>query len=600
MEKFASFALKTGAQSVNAVSGNCSLAVETAADIMRLGGNAFDACAAAGLALQVVEPHQCGLGGEVVALLQSAGRDRPSVLCGQGTAPTGATLERYRREGLTTIPGQGLMAAVVPGAFDAWMILLREFGTMRLREVMAPALRFAHDGFAINDRASLAISRSERMFRTKWPSSAAVFLSNGRAPAPGERLENRALAATYQRILKEAEQSSSSREAQIEAARNGFYRGFVAEEIDRFVRSNPDIDDSGDARTGCLCANDLADWTATFEEPLEFAFDGFSVYKPGPWAQGPAMLQVLALLADVDIGHDGSYGPEFIHLFVEASKLGYADREAWYGDPRFVNVPITTLLSEAYTAERRRLIQNSANNELRPGCPDGIVPRMPHLPDQASSSTSAPRQTTASAEPVGGNTSQINVLDRFGNMISASSSGGWLTGSPIIASLGFALSTRGQMFWLQESLASSLAPGKRPRTTLSPTLVGKDGVPVAAFGCRGADKADQWNAQFLVHRIRHRMSVEASLRAPHFYSAHWPTSTAPRRAYLGRLHISDAIDDRAATFLTDRGHVVDRRTFKKDSPLDSDYCVCVVARDEDGVLAAVAPTDPGAGALLDS
>jgi gamma-glutamyltranspeptidase/glutathione hydrolase len=577
-----------------AVSGNSVIAANVAFDVLASGGNAFDAAAAAGLALQVVEPHQCGLGGEAVALLHVRGRDRPVVVCGQGVAPATATTERYRREGLTVIPGAGLMAAVVPGAFDAWMIMLRDFGSMSLRDVMQPALSFAERGFAINPQISKAISKGASLFRSSWPSSAAIFLPDDAVPPVGALLANPVLARTYARLLREAEQASPARETQIEAARARFYRGFIAEAVDKFVRRTPDVDNAGIARNGLLTGDDMAAWSATVEPAVTYRFRELLVHKAGPWSQGPVMLQVLAILKNSDIASLDPGGAAFVHLFVEAAKLAYADREAWYGDPGFVDVPMEYLLSDAYNDGRRRMIADTASDELRPGSPPGRRPVLPAFQERPAVAKHAEKRAVSAPEPVGGNTSQINVSDRFGNMVSASASGGWLTGSPIIPELGFALSSRGQMFWLQDGLASSLAPRKRPRTTLSPTLVSREGVPITAFGCRGTDKSDQWNAQFVLRRLDHAMSLDDALSAPNFYSEHWPVSTSPRHACKRKLNVSDGFDEATVADLRDRGHIVPPRS-PRGSALD--YCVCAVSREGPNIETAIAPSDPTGGAF---
>jgi len=555
------------------------------------GGNAFDAAAAAGLALQVLEPHQCGLGGEAVAILQPYRRN-PIVICGQGVAPAAATTERYRREGLSVVPGAGLMASVVPGCFDAWMLMLRDFGSMSLREIMQPALALAEHGFAVNQQISRAIAKGESLFRSKWPSSAAVFLPGNSVPTVGASFANPTLARTYTRLLREAEQAGSGRERQIEAARKAFYRGFVAEAVDAFVRRTPDVDGAGTARFGLLTADDMAAWRATTERAVTYQYGDLLVHKAGPWSQGPVMLQMLAILKNTDIADLDPAGAAFVHLFVEAAKLAYADREAWYGDPDFVEVPMQRLLSASYNETRRRLITDVASRDLRPGSPHGQPPKLPVFQDPPPTPASAEKRAVPAAEPAGGNTSQINISDRFGNMVSASGSGGWLIGSPVIPELGFCLSTRGQMFWLQDGLASSIAPRKRPRTTLSPTLVSRGTVPMIAFGCRGADKSDQWNAQFLLRHLDRAMSVGDALAAPNFYSEHWPVSTSPRQAHNRKVNLSDGFDEAAIADLRERGHLIPPK-----SPRALDYCVCAVERMGSRIKAAIAPSDPTGGAL---
>ena len=336
------------------------------------GGNAFDAAVATAFTLQVVEPHLNGPGGDVPVIVYDTRRGKPEVICGQGPAPAGATIAHYRREGLALVPGTGLLAACVPGTFETWMLLLRDYGTLSLREVLSPAIGYAQSGHPLVERANATIATVADLFRTHWPTSAAVYLPDNTVPPTGTLFANPTLAATYLRILKEAESGGSDRTAQIERARASWSRGFVAEAIDRFCRTQEIMDASGMRHRGILAADDLARWTPRVEAPLTYDYGRYTVCKTGPWGQGPAMLQQLALLKGFDLDPLDPTGADFIHLQVECAKLAFADREAFYGDPDFVDVPTATLLSDAYNAGRRKLVQHTASLELRPGSIEGF------------------------------------------------------------------------------------------------------------------------------------------------------------------------------------------------------------------------------------
>jgi len=335
------------------------------------GGNAFDAACATAFTLQVVEPHLNGPGGDVPVILFDVRKGRPEVVCGQGPAPAAATIAHYRSLGLDMMPGTGLLAACVPGMFDTWMTLLRDYGTMRLADVLAPAIFYAGEGHPLVERANATIATVEKLFREHWPTSAAVYLRDGKVPATGTLFTNPAIADTYTRVLREAA-GPGSREQEIERARKVWSQGFVAEAIDRFCRSQEIMDTSGKRNRGVLTGQDMARWQATIELPLTYQYGRYTVCKPGPWAQGPVMLQQLALLKGFRLDGLDVTGAEFIHTVVEASKLAFADREKFYGDPEFEQIPIETLLSDAYNDERRKLIHHTASLELRPGSVDGF------------------------------------------------------------------------------------------------------------------------------------------------------------------------------------------------------------------------------------
>ncbi len=553
------------------------LASQVGMMVLEKGGNAFDAAVAAGFMLQVVEPHMNGIGGDAVILIRPKGADLPIVVCGQGVAPAGATIEHYRREGLDLVPGTGLLAAVVPGAFDAWMQILRDYGTMTLAEVMMPAINYARNGYPLITGVTNAIAGVAELFLKEWPTSAAVYMPDGKVPAPGTLFTNRALADTYARILREASAAGADRERQIEAARAAFYKGFVAEEIEKFVTRTEVMDASGQRHRGVLTAADLATWQASYEAPVTYDYRGYTVCKAGPWSQGPVLLQLLALLKEFDVASLDTVGPDFVHLLVEAKKLAYADRDAWYGDPNAVDVPLATLLSDAYNDARRKLIGDTASRELRPGSPDGRTPKMPAFkvgvaavaagvgePARVeqesydrSGGAAALAGSRAARGPAEGDTCHLDVIDREGNMVAATPSGGWLQSSPVIPSLGFCLGTRAQMFWLQEGLPTSLAPGRRPRTTLTPTMALKDGKPYLAFGSPGGDNQDQWIAQFFLRHVEHRLNLQAAIDAPMLQSEHWPNSFYPRQAFPAKVVLEGRFPKATIDELRRRGHEVE-------------------------------------------
>ncbi len=523
------------------------------------GGNAFDAGVAAAFTLQVVEPHLNGPGGDVPAIVYDARRGKPEVICGQGPAPVGATIAHYRGLGLDMVPGTGLLAACVPGTFDAWMLLLRDYGTLRLADVLVPAIGYASEGHPLLERASATIATVEALFREHWPTSAAIYLPGGKVPAPGTMFTNRRLAETYARILREAEAAGSDRERQIERARKIWSQGFVAEAVDRFCRTEV-MDVSGSPHAGVLTGADMACWHARVEAPLSYAYGRYTVVKAGSWSQGPVMLQQLALLKGFDFDGLDPAGPDFIHLQVECAKLAYADRETFYGDPDFVDVPVATLLSDAYNAERRKLVAATASHELRPGSIEGfgaVVMLRRAEGQRVAASLGAGEPTVGRLGEMRGDTVHFDIVDRAGNMISSTPSGGWLQSSPAIPELGFCLGTRAQMFWLEEGHPASLAPGKRPRTTLSPTFALRDGEPYLAWGSPGGDQQDQWTTQFFLRHVHAGMNLQEAIDAPAWHTEHFPISFWPRTARPGVMAVEGRVPPATIAELRRRGHVVE-------------------------------------------
>ena len=536
--------------------------------MLEKGGNAFDAAVATGLALQVVHPYQNGPGGDLPIVLHNAATGKTQVICGQGVAPQAATIERFAQLGLDLVPGTGLLAPCVPGAFGAWMLLLRDYGSLPLADVIQPAIDYGRNGYAVVPMMNTVIGNVAELFCTAWPTSAAAYLVNGAPPKVGTLHRNPVLADTYARLLTEAEAHGGSREDVVEAGRRVFYEGFVAEEIDRFCRETEWLDSSGEVHGGLLSGDDMARWLPSVEDPATYDYHGYTLCKPGPWSQGPVFLQQLALLQGFDLAAMDPLGPDFIHTQIECAKLALADREAWYGDPDVHDVPLQTLLSEAYNDDRRQLVATQASLELRPGNPDGRAPRLADfnvldptaaLPAGAGE-PNAPSSADASVDdhgPADGDTVHLDATDQFGNMVTCMPSGGWLQSSPVIPALGFCLGTRAQMFWLQEGFPTTLRPGIRPRTTLSPTLALRDGTPALAFGTPGGDAQDQWGLTMFLRHIHHGMDLQAAIDAPNFHTDHLPSSFYPRTFQPAVVKAESRLPAETIDTLRARGHRIE-------------------------------------------
>jgi gamma-glutamyltranspeptidase/glutathione hydrolase len=582
------------------VSSTHWLASQSAMAVLEDGGNAYDAAVAGAFVLHVVEPHLNGPAGEVPILLAPAGGE-VRVLCGQGVAPAGATVAHYKGLGLELVPGTGPLAAAVPGAFDAWMLLLRDHGTKSLADVLKYAVGYAEDGHAPVENIGATVESVRQLFETEWTSSAEVYLPGGRAPRPGALFRNPALAATWKRLIDEVA-GAGDRVAQIEAAREAWRTGFIAEALVRQAR-RPTMDTSGSRHTGTLTAADLAGWSATYEAPATYDWNGWTLCKAGPWSQGPVLLQQLALLPP-ELPRYGS--AEYVHLLVEGCKLAMADREAWYGDA--AEVPLAELLSERYNAGRRELVGDKASYELRPGSPGGRDPRLSAharvvVTEEPGFSPMGVGEPTVAKNPTSpvpgepetgpdgatrGDTCHLDVVDRWGNMVAATPSGGWLQSNPVVPELGFPLGTRLQMTWLEEGLPNSLTPGRRPRTTLTPSIALRAGMPVLAFGTPGGDQQDQWQLHFFLavalrSPVRGGLDLQGAIDAPNWHNDSFPGSFYPRGMRPGSLTVEARTDPGVVEELRRRGHDV-----TVGEPW-SEGRLCVVARDpETGVLSAAA------------
>ncbi len=550
-----------------AVSSTHWLASGAGAAVLEQGGNAMDAAVAAGFVLQVVEPHSNGLGGDVSIVTYSAESGAVSVLCGQGPMPAVATVDSVRSLGLDHLPGSGLLPATVPGAFGGWLRALGEFGTMRLAPLLKPAIGYAERGYPLPVDAASAIASLAPLFATEWSESGRVFLDgSGAAPAAGSRMRNAALAATLRRISTQAAAASRDRQAQLDAAHRAFYQGFVAEQVDTFVRDSAVLDATGRHHRGFLTGQDMAGFTVTPEPPACIDYRGHTVCKPGPWSQGPVFLQQLALVEGLDLSDMGLDSGAYLHAMTEAAKLAFADRDAWYGDPAVVDVPLDTMLGPDYTRVRTALIGPDAAAAPQPGRPDGRTSFVPRFGNQAPKRIASDWMTqlqsglptvVLAATARSGDTCTVVTADRWGNLVAAVPSGGWLKSSPVIAGLGFPLGTRGQTMCLDAGHPNALAPGKRPRTTLSPTVVLRDGGPCMAFGTPGGDRQDQWTLASFVAAVDFGLDLQAATEVPTFHTDHFPSSFAPHSHRPGVLVVED--DYPAATWadLRRRGHRLD-------------------------------------------
>ncbi|MBI5161331.1 MAG: gamma-glutamyltransferase [Micrococcales bacterium] len=539
------------------------LATGTAQGVLERGGNAVDAAVAAAFVLHLVEPELNGPGGDLTALL-SLGGAAPRVLCGQGAAPAAATIEHYRGLGFDVVPGIGVLGAAVPGAVAAWFALLLEHGTWELADVLRPAIDYARDGHPLTPGTARAIERMRPFFERHWPSSAERWLS-GETPEGGLATA-RVWAGVLERLVA-AGDAAGSREDRIRAAASAWSDGFVAEAMGAFA-STPRAHADGRELAGVLTAADVAAFRPRFEEPVSLAFRGSSVVKAGSWTQGPALLQALAMLDTLD---DERLDPSTalgIHSIAEALKLALADRDAWYGDPDVAEVPLAELLASSYAAERAALIGETASREFRPGRPGDREPWRPPLRRPAAGAgepvaaervaelaDAGPSIAPATDLPRG-DTCHLDVLDRWGTSVSATPSGGWLQSSPTIPELGFCLGTRLQMTWLDPASPSALTPGGRPRSTLSPTMLMRDGEVVEVLGTPGGDSQDQWQLLYLLRRLVGGYAPQAAIDAPAFQTDSHVDSFDPRGFDGGALVVESRVGEAVIAELRERGHRV--------------------------------------------
>lgn len=533
------------------VSSGHYLASEVALRILNAGGNAVDAGVAGVFALTVLKPQSCGIGGESPMLLWrppaevargADGLPNPVAINGQGTAPRAATIEWFRSQGMAMIPGDGLLAPTVPATFDACIEALRIGGRLGIAEVLEPSVELARDGFALYPSLREQIARHQDKYRQAYPSTGAVCLDDGRVPDVGWWYRQPEWAATFQGVLDAAVRARpQGRHAELRAARDHFYRGPIAARLAEFARSTEIRDASGRANRGLIDGDDFAGYRTRLEELVSIRYRGLDVHKCDSWTQGPVFLQQLRLLEGFDLPALGHNTPEYIHLLVEAAKLAFADRERWYGDPEFAQVPMDRLLSADYAAARRTLIDRAqASAEMRPG-------------DAAA----RPAEFVGGGPVLtAGDTTHIDVIDADGRMFAATPSGGWLESSPVVPGLGFPLGSRLQVFNLDPSHPNSLRPGKRPRTTLTPSLATRNGQPELAFGTPGGDQQDQHTLQVFLNIVEFGMDLQAAMDAPLFHTSHFPSSFYPHEAFPKRVVVEGRIPEATVGALRARGHEV--------------------------------------------
>ena len=513
-----------------------------------LGGNAVDAGVAMACAQAVLEFQSCGFGGECPILIYSPVTREVVAINGNTRAPAAATIAWFRERGITLIPGDGFLPAGVPAAPDALITALDRFGRLALAEVLAPAIELAANGFPMYEGMRERLSGTADRLRSEWPSSAALLLPGGRLPDVGETWRNPDLARTFEKLV-EAERNARhlGRSRALRAARDRFYRGDIGRDVVAFQRDTVLRDANGMESNGLLTAEDFAAFATRVESPVTVNYRGYDVYKCGPWSQGPVFLQQLTLLEGFDLAALRHNSADHIHLVVEAAKLAFADRERYYGDPEFAAVPLRGLLSKAYAAERRALIDpRRASLELQPGNP------YPHEGREREPDLRPLRGRAGDAGTTG-----TRAIDADGTMFSATPSGGWFYASPVIPGLGFCLGTRCQTFWLDPpDHPNALRPRKQPRTTLTPSLVLREGRPRMVFGTPGVDNQDQWTLQFFLSVIDFGLDLQDAIDAPAFHSTHFPGSFYPKAAVPGELVMEARIPPEVREELQQRGHVV--------------------------------------------
>jgi gamma-glutamyltranspeptidase/glutathione hydrolase len=509
------------------------LATSAGLKMLAKGGNAIDAGVAAGFALGVLKPHQNGYGGECPILIYSPKDGKVTAVSGQGTAPGKATIEWFREHNVKAIPGDGYLGATVPGMFGSYATALKKFGRLSLGDVLAPSIELAESGFPVGISLHNTLKSLKERFMKEWPSSAEVFTPGGRVPLVGELLKQPALANTLRHLVKaEEEFLTHGRETAIDHAIDCFYKGDIADKILKFSHSFPVKDASGESHTSLLEKEDFEKYQTLLEEPVSADYRDYRVFKCGPWTQGPVFLQQLKLLEGFDLKSMGHNSAEYIHTVIECSKLAFADRDSLYGDQNFAEIPLSKLLSEEYNEKQRaRVNDKKANLD---------TPRSPYWKAEETSYV--------------GDTTHLDIVDAEGYMMSATPSGGWIPSSPVIPDLGFPLGTRAQIFNLLPGHPNCIAPGKRPRTTLTPSLAFKFGRPWMAFGTPGGDMQDQWTLQFFLNITEFGMSMEEAVSAPTFHTEHIVNSFYPHVVGDGKLCLEEGFPMEELFKLQEKGH----------------------------------------------
>ena len=518
------------------ISAGHYLAAEAGHAVLQAGGNAVDAGVAAGIALGVVHSDQVQFSGVAPMVIHMADRGETVTIAGLGGWPRAARLETFVEEHGNATP-LGLLRTVVPAAPEAWLLALERYGTMRFGDVAAAAIRYARDGFTMHPVMAHFIDRYAESYR-RWPASAAIWLPGGRPPREGELFVQSDLARSLQFMVDEERAASArGRVAGLRAARDAFYRGDLAAAMVRYHREHG----------GWLTAEDLASYASEVVPPLSVRFRDVEVLTCGPWCQGPVLLQMLTLLEGIDLRALGYNTPAYVHVVTEAMKLCFADRDRYYGDPRFVPVPMDALLDPAYAAERRRLIRDKTAWPEMP--PPGRVAGF------EASMTMKPVQPVAGGSDLDGDTSYVCVVDRHGNAFSATPSDvSWE--SPVIPGLGFCPSSRGSQSWAVPGHPSCVAPGKRPRLTPNPALARRGNRWLMPFGAPGGDMQPQGMLQVLLNHTVFGMSIQEAVEAPRFVTHSFPGSFEPHPYHPGRLDLERSIGEAAGDALAALGHQV--------------------------------------------
>jgi gamma-glutamyltranspeptidase/glutathione hydrolase len=517
------------------------LATVEGLQVLREGGGVVDAGAAMWFTLSLLEPHLVGVAGEVPILLYLSDEERVIVVNGQGPAPAAATIEWFKDHGYPMIPEDGFTPAVVPGAFHAWMRTMDEYGSLSLRRVLEPAIKLARGGFPVYPTLAGFLERLKDRYQAEWPSSARVYLPGGAPPRVGQVINNPDWSRTFSGLLKETSRDAKTgRSHGFDAAIKYFYDGPIAEAVIDYTQSFRCRDVYGMENHGLLTREDLSGYSSRFEKPVSVNYRGLDVYKCGPWTQGPVLLQMLNLLEGYDLKSMGHNSVEYLHTLIEAAKLAFADREQYYADPDFVDVPLGRLLSKSYADERRALIDpDEASMMLRPG---GVPPI------ELKESGEKPFHE--------GDTVHLEAVDHEGNMLSATPSGGWIRTSPLVSGLGFPVGTRGQFFHLDPSHVERLEPGKKPSTTLTPSLVLRDGRPYMVFGTPGGDQQDQWTLQLFLNHVEFGMNVQEAIDAQTVHTSSFPGSFWPHAVRPGEVSVEPGIPAAVVEALKKKGHRV--------------------------------------------
>ncbi len=542
------------------VAGGSPLSVEAGLRIMQRGGNAVDAGVATILAASVIEFSHFSFGGEVPILIKLKDQ-KVAVVEGMGTAPMKATreffVERSKQQNLSSsgdttlpsprrggglIPGTGPLSATVPGVLDACVTALDKFGTKTLGEVIEPAIQLA-DGFPIDELRVQYIRTRSSVF-SQWPDAKRIFLPNGEAPKVGDLFVQADLARTLREIVRAEKLASrgsrNARHAGLMAARDYFYKGPIAKRIGDYMQANG----------GLIGAEDFARFSATVGQPVSATYRGYEVYKPGFWTQGPALVETLNLLEGFDLKQMGHNTPAYIHTLAEALKLGMADRDRYYGDPNFVKIPMTELLSKDYAALRRPLIdQQRASLAQQPGDPTNMKAVL------ASAVQTIGRVSTVPEIERSNDTTCVNVVDKEGNMFSATPSGAWLP-AVVAGDTGVLMGQRLQSALTDANSPNVVAPGKRPRITLSPTLVLKDGEPFMVLSTPGGDNQDQALLQVLLNIVEFGMNPQEAVESPRFDTQHYVSSFDDHEFLPGSLNVEARVGLKTIQELSDKGHKV--------------------------------------------